>query len=122
MKHLLNWVEIPTSDINRAKKFYSTILGGIEFRDMDMQRTKYALFPVDDKFNCGALVQGEYYKPSSDGISIYLDGGKDMDNILKHVEKAGGEIIMPKTNTGMEAGFVGMFIDSEGNKIGLQHM
>jgi predicted enzyme related to lactoylglutathione lyase len=45
-----------------------------------------------------------------------------MDNILKHVEKAGGEVIMPKTNTGMEAGFVGMFIDSEGNKIGLQHM
>ncbi len=122
MKHLLNWVEIPTTDIKRAKKFYSTILGGIDFKDMEFQGTKYALFPTQDRHNAGTLVQGEYYKPSSDGITIYLDGGKDMDNILKHVEKAGGEVIMPKTNTGMEAGFVGMFIDSEGNKIGLQHM
>lgn len=122
MKHLLNWVEIPTTDIKRAKKFYSTILGGIEFKDMENQGTTYALFPVDDQHNSGALVQGEYHKPSSDGITIYLDGGKDMDNILKHVEKAGGEVIMPKTNTGMEAGFVGMFVDTEGNKIGLQHM
>jgi hypothetical protein len=122
MKHLINWVEIPTTDIKRAKKFYSIILGGIEFQDMDSQGTKYALFPVEDRHNSGALVQGEYHKPASDGITIYLDGGKDMDNILKHVEKAGGEVIMPKTNTGMEAGYVGMFIDSEGNKIGLQHM
>lgn len=122
MKHLLNWVEIPATDIKRAKKFYSAILDGIEFRDMDMQGTKYALFPVDDRHNAGALAQGEYYNPSSNGITIYLDGGKDMDNILKHVEKAGGEVVMPKTNTGMEAGYVGMFIDSEGNKIGLQHM
>ena len=97
-------------------------MGGIEFQDMENNGAVYALFPVEDKFNCGALVQSEYHKPSSGGIAIYLDGGKDMDNILKHIEKAGGEIIMPKTNTGMEAGYVGMFVDSEGNKIGLQHM
>lgn len=122
MKHLINWVEIPAIDIARAKKFYATILGNIEFIDMNANDSKYALFPVDDKFNAGALVQGAYHKPSPDGIVIYFDGGKDMDNILKHVEKAGGQVIMPKTNTGMEAGFVGMFIDTEGNKIGLQHM
>ncbi|MEJ7647077.1 MAG: VOC family protein [Chryseolinea sp.] len=122
MKHLLNWVEIPATDINRAKKFYSAILGGIQFHDMNAKGSKYALFPVDDKHNAGALVQGQYHKPSADGIVVYLDGGNDMDNILKHVEKAGGEVIMPKTNTGMEAGYVGMLIDSEGNRIGLQHM
>lgn len=121
MKHLINWVEIPTVDITRAKKFYKTILDGIEFQDMDMDGTKYALFPVDDKFNCGALVQGEYHKPSADGIVVYFDGGKDMDNILNQVEKAGGQVIMTKTYTGKDAGYVGMFIDTEGNKIGLQH-
>lgn len=122
MKHLINWVEIPATDIDRAKKFYSTILGGIQFQDMEMNETKYAMFPSEDNFNTGALVQGEYNKPSSDGITVYLDGGKDMDIILKRVEKADGEIIMPKTFTGKEAGYVGMFIDSEGNKIGLQHL
>lgn len=122
MKHLINWVEIPVTDLERAEKFYSIVLGGVEFQKMDQNGNKYAIFPSEDQFNTGALVQGEYYKPSSDGISIYLDGGKDMDNILKHIEKAGGEIIMPKTYTGKEAGYVGMFIDSEGNKMGLQHM
>jgi len=121
MKHLINWVEIPVTDIIRAKQFYKTILGGVEFQDMDMNGTKYALFPVEDKFNCGALVQSEYHKPSTDGVTVYFDGGKDMDSILNHVEKTGGQVIMPKTYTGKEAGFVGMFIDSEGNRIGLQH-
>lgn len=122
MKHLINWVEIPVTDLGRAEKFYYTVLGGIGFHNMDQNGNKYAIFPSKDQFNAGALVQGAYYKPSSDGISIYLDGGKDMDSILKHVEKAGGEIIMLKTFTGKEAGYIGMFIDPEGNKIGLQHM
>src|SRR4030095_16331941 len=120
MKHLINWVEIPVTDLKRAKKFYNTVFD-LEFVEMEQNGNKYAIFPSEDKFNSGALVQGEYYKPSSNGISIYLDGGKDMDNILKHVEKAGGQVIMPKTYTGKEVGHVGMFVDSEGNKIGLQH-
>ena len=122
MEHLLNWVEIPVTDLERAKHFYSAIFAGIEFVEMEQNGNKYALFPSKDQFNAGALVQGAYYKPSSDGICIYLDGGKDMDNILKHVENAGGEVIMPKTYTGKEAAYVGMLVDTEGNKIGLQHM
>ena len=121
MKHLINWVEIPANNLSKAKKFYSTIFGGIDFHEMDMEGTKYALFPSEDKFNAGALVQGDYHKPSSDGVVIYLDGGKDMDEILTQVEKAGGEVIMQKTFLGKEAGFIGIFVDSEGNKIGLQH-
>ena len=122
MKHLINWVEIPALDLERAEKFYSTILGGIEFHKMEMNGARYALFPSEDRFNAGALVQSQYHTPSSDGVTIYLDGGDNMDNILQHVEKAGGEIIMPKTYTGKEAGFVAMFSDSEGNKIGIQHL
>lgn len=122
MRHLINWVEIPAIDLKRAMTFYSTILGELKFYEMAMNGVQYALFPSDDKFNCGALAQGDYYKPSPDGVTIYLDGGKDMDNILKHVEEVGGKIIMSKTYTGKEAGYVGMFIDSEGNKIGLQHL
>jgi predicted enzyme related to lactoylglutathione lyase len=122
MEHLLNWVEIPVIDLRRATEFYGTIFSGIEFLEMEQNGNKYVIFPSMDQFNSGALVQWEYYRPSSDGISIYLDCREDMDNILKHVEKAGGEIIMSKTYTGKEAGYVGMFLDTEGNKIGLQHM
>ncbi len=122
MKHLINWVEIPSLNINQAKKFYNEILGGIKFHDMEMEGSKYALFPSEDKFNCGALVQSDYHTPSADGVTIYLDGGKDMDIILNKVEKAGGKVIMAKTYTGSDAGHIGMFLDTDGNKIGLQHV
>ena len=122
MKHLINWAEIPAKDFERAKEFYTTILGGITFHEMPMGDARYALFPSEDKFNTGAIVQSPYHIPSSDGIVIYFDGGKDMNIILNKVENAGGEVIMPKTFMGQEAGYAGVFIDSEGNKIGLQHL
>jgi predicted enzyme related to lactoylglutathione lyase len=122
MKHLVNWVEIPTTNLERAKKFYNTILDGVQFTDMNIGDIDYALFPAEDKFNCGALVQGGYYRPHPAGVVIYLDGGEDMSHILDKVRAAGGELITPKTYVNGHAGFIGIFIDSEGNKIGLQHL
>lgn len=121
MKHLINWIEIPVTDMKRAIGFYFKILG-ITFNEMEIGTIKYALFPTDDRFNCGALVQGEYYKPSADGVTIYLDGGNGLDNILSKVKTAGGNVIMEKTFLSAEAGNIGLFIDSEGNRIGLQNM
>jgi uncharacterized protein len=121
MKHLINWIEIPVSDMKRAVAFYLKILG-VKFNEMELGPVKYALFPSDDKFNCGALAQGDYYKPSPDGVVIYLDGGKDLNDILSRVNSAGGNVIMEKTFLSKEAGHIGLFIDSEGNRIGLQNM
>ena len=46
--------------------------------------------------------------------NITLIGISDIpDNILKHVEKAGDEVVMLKTNTGMEAGYIGMFMTAK---------
>ena len=121
MKHLINWVEIPVTDMKRAIGFYSQIFE-IEFIEMEIGVVKYALFPTDDKYNCGALAQGDYYKPSADGVTIYLDGGNDLDVILSKVKTACGNVIMGKTLLSNEAGYIGLFIDSEGNRIGLQNM
>jgi predicted enzyme related to lactoylglutathione lyase len=121
MKHLINWLEIPVTDMKRAMEFYSKILG-IKFIEMEIGPVKYALFPSDDRFNCGTLAQGEYYKPSTNGITIYFDGGDDLDNILSKVEASGGKVVMEKTFLSAEAGNIGLFIDSEGNRIGLQNM
>jgi uncharacterized protein len=121
MKHLINWIEIPALDIDRAVKFYNDAFGGIAFHKMEMGGSQYALFPTEDRFNSGAIVQGEFHKPSADGVVIYLDGGNDLSTILARIPKAGGLVIMEKTYLGPEAGYAGMFIDSEGNKIGLQH-
>lgn len=121
MKHLINWVEIPVADIGRATTFYSAIFKALKFCQMEMNGLQYALFPTEDTYNSGALVEGADYKPAASGILIYLDGGKDLNEILHRVDAAGGQVLMEKTFLGEGAGYVGMFKDIDGNRIGLQH-
>lgn len=121
MKHLTNWIEIPVTDMKRAVSFYEQILG-IELYEMIIGTMTYAIFPSEDKFNCGALVLGKYYKPSADGVTIYLNGMDDLNKILEKVTAAGGTVISEKMYLSKEAGYIGIFTDSEGNKIGLQNL
>ena len=116
MENLISWFEIPVNDMARAKKFYSDILG-IEITEQDMFGTLMGFFPFDDKSVSGALVKGDDYIPSSNGVLVYLNGGKDLNDILNKVTAAGGNVIMPKTLITEEYGYLGMFIDSEGNKL-----
>ncbi len=119
MTHLSNWVEIPARDLNRAAAFYAKVLGE-ELQPMELGGTRYALFPSKDRFNCGAVAQGEGYEPGTQGPLVYLDGGTDLDAKIARVTAAGGTIILPKTYLGPEAGHIALFLDTEGNRIGLQ--
>jgi predicted enzyme related to lactoylglutathione lyase len=121
MKHLINWVEIPVTDMDRACRFYGTIMG-VELPRMEKGGSLYALFPTEDHFNAGALVKGPDRAPGTNGTLIYLDGSPDLADILKKVARAGGRVLMEKTWLSKEAGYTGRFRDSEGNSVGLQHM
>jgi len=116
MASVVNWFEIPAADLNRAVKFYTQILGK-EFQQMEMMGFKMAFFPMEGEGVGGALVQGEGYKPTQEGIVVYLNGGEDLSIPLSKVEKAGGKILMPKTKITDEIGYMGFFFDSEGNKV-----
>lgn len=72
-------------NMTRAVKFYSAILGGVTLKELELGPVRYALFPSDDKYNCGALAQGDYYTSSADGIIIYLDGGRDLNQTFWRV-------------------------------------
>jgi len=65
------------------------------------------------------IVKGEGYTPSADGVTIYLNGGDNLQFILDKVEENGGEIIVPKTAHADESGYFAIFLDTEGNKLGL---
>lgn len=119
MDHLINWIEIPVSDLVRARRFYEAVLG-VELIPTSLPGFEYALFPAKSVANSGALVCGEGYVPSPAGPVLYLDAQGRIDEILSRVTAAGGRIAAHKRLLSPEAGEVASFIDSEGNRIGLQ--
>lgn len=120
LQHAVNWMEIPVTNFERAKKFYSSIYD-YEMPEMQMgpNRMGFLLFDQQNGGIGGAIVQGPDYKPSTDGVKVYLNAGSSMETILSRVEKAGGKIILNKTEVAPEYGFYGSFQDTEGNIISL---
>ncbi len=120
--HAISWFEIPAADLERAQKFYETIFG-VQLIPMELPDFQMRMFPIEDPQNGigGALIKaGDFYKPSTtDGVLIYLNGNPDVQQVLDKVEAAGGSIAVPKTEISPEYGFMGVFIDTEGNRIGL---
>jgi len=116
MENLINWFEIPATDFSRAVTFYKTILG-LYIKETEIFGTKMGFFPMDGKNVSGAIVQGEDYKPSTNGVVAYLNGGKDLQTVLDKVENNNGKVIVSKTQISPEMGYFGMFIDTEGNKM-----
>ncbi len=54
---------------------------------------------------------------------MFLNGGADLSVVLGRVEGSGGKVLMPKTKIPMaDAGYMAMFVDSEGNAVGLHSM
>ena len=122
MQNAISWFEIPTTDINRAQKFYETIFG-ISMIPVEMPNIKMRMFPLDDMMTQvgGALVDsGGFHKTSvTDGPLIYLNANPDVQNVLDKVETAGGKIMVPKTEISPEYGNMAVFIDTEGNRVAL---
>ncbi|MEB2781304.1 VOC family protein [Algoriphagus sp. C2-6-M1] len=118
MKNAINWFEIPAKNFERAKLFYETVLDAkMESMSMEEMGMTMAFFPADWENGVGGgIAFGPGLEPSTTGSLVYLNGGDDLSIPLSRVEVAGGEIIIPKTSLG-EHGFMGQFIDSEGNKV-----
>ena len=120
-KNAISWFEIPATDLDRAQKFYETIFD-TTLAAMDFPNIRMRLFQLRDNTGVGGAVvdSGGFHKPSlSEGPLIYLNGDPDLQNVLEKVESAGGKIVVPKTAISPEYGFIGIFIDTEGNRIGL---
>lgn len=118
MKSHISIFEIPATEITRAVDFYQAILN-IPIEKMDMSEMQMGIFPYDNQMVTGVIIKGEDYQPSAYGVTIYLNGGDNLQVILDKVEINGGKIIVPKTLHADESGYFGIFLDSEGNKIGL---
>ncbi len=121
MENLVNWIEIPALDFDRAVKFYSTILG-VTITANEFMGTQMGFFPSDGTNVSGAIVHGMNYAPANGGVLVYLNGGTDLSVPLAKVEAAGGKIIMPKTQISDDMGYFAVFNDSEGNIMAFHSM
>ena len=118
MQHTINWFEIPTTDLDRASRFYEAVLGATVKREhFDGTGMQMAVFQGDEASVRGALIVDERRKPAADGALVYLHA-RDLDASLARIEKAGGNVVMPKTDIG-PPGFIALVRDTEGNVVGL---
>jgi len=121
-KNAISWFEIPTTDIERAQAFYETIFN-IKLAPFETDNFKMRMFPIDDPKTGigGALSYAEgFYNPSAtDGPLVYLNANPDVQIVLDRIEKAGGKVVVPKTQISADYGHMAVFIDSEGNRIAL---
>jgi hypothetical protein len=111
--------------MQRAKEFYETILD-INLIDAkgEKENEEMVLFPRLSEgamgrsdMVSGNLIKSDRLHPAGDGLMIYLNANPSIDKVIERIEEGGGKIILPKTKN--PAGFVSIFMDTEGNKIGI---
>jgi predicted enzyme related to lactoylglutathione lyase len=118
MKNLISIVEIPTIEFPRAVTFYQTILN-TSIEEINMDGILMGLFPSDGETVSVTLINSGQYKTSMDGPVVYFNAGNDLQIVLDKIKANGGKIVIPKTEISPEIGFYAMFMDTEGNKLGL---
>lgn len=115
MKTLANWIEIPATDINRAKEFYSDLLK-IEMDLHDWGEEKMAFFPNRE----GAISVSPNFNPSADGPLVYFNCDGKIDECVARAEKLNATIVREITKIEADdAGSFALILDSEGNRVGL---
>jgi predicted enzyme related to lactoylglutathione lyase len=120
--NIVGWFEIPVTNMDRAIKFYETVMN-IKLSRNRMGPLDMAWFPwvEEGKGASGSLVSHpDHYKPSKDGTLVYLTTQTgDLNDELSRVEKSGGKVIQPKTLIAEGYGYMAIFIDTEGNRMAL---
>jgi predicted enzyme related to lactoylglutathione lyase len=118
----LCWADIPVTNLDRAIKFYSAVLGE-EVRKMSEQGLDYGLLPHEEQNASGCLCvrsdsAGNENKPSQTGPLIYLSVEGRLDHAVKAVKSNGGKVLEEKQQIGPH-GFRAVIIDSEDNRLAL---
>ena len=116
---MVKWFEIPALNLERAKQFYEEVFS-IEMPEIEMPGgLKMVMFPGEDAPSGAICYHPEFYKPSKEGVTVYLNADAGMEDILKRIETGGGKIEVNKTLISKENGYMAVFEDTEGNRIAL---
>ena len=120
--NMVAWFEVPVTDMDRAIRFYETVFK-VTITKQVLDEIVMGWFPFAESGNGapGSLVYNkEFYTPSKEGSLLYFSSqAGDLSIELSRVAAAGGEVVQEKIKISNEIGFMGVFIDSEGNRVAL---
>ena len=115
----ISWFEIPVDDLERATKFYATVLDR-ELRIETIAGETLTCFGSGDDGAGGALISEAGRKSSEHGARVYLPT-EDITAALNRAREADGQVVLEKTSIAPN-GFIGLLRDLDGNVIGLHAM
>ena len=121
MAHQVVWFDIPCKDLDRAIRFYSSVLG------YEVQKQNHGDFSIgllthdhNDVGGCLAPADADS-QPSEKGPLLYLNCEGRLDQAVSAAEGGGGKVLTPKHAIG-PYGFRAIVLDSEGNRVALHSM
>ncbi len=117
MANQIVWCDIPVLDLDRAVKFYSTVLGQ-SVKKQEFPGMTIGILPHNDGEVGACLFTSDEEKPSEKGAMIYLNANGRLDDAIAAVASNGGKVVKPKHSIG-PFGFRAVVIDSEGNRVAL---
>jgi len=120
-RHQVVWFDIPVRDLDRARRFYSAVLGTELKKEQSGPGVAIAVLPHAEGSIGGCLVQNMDAKPSETGPLLYLNTHGRLDEALNAVEKHGGTVLSARHSIA-PFGFRAIVLDSEGNRIALHSM
>lgn len=120
-KNPVGWFEIYVQDMDRARKFYESVLQ-LKLEKLDSPGLEMWSFPMamDGYGASGALVKMEGFPAGGKSTLVYFSC-TDCADEAGRVVKSGGRIQREKMSIG-QYGFIALAIDTEGNMFGLHSM
>lgn len=114
----VGWFDIHVFNFERAKNFYEKVFN-VKLVDLPIEWGKQAVFPFSPESPSisGALVEKKDMQPNANNTVVYFET-EDCIAEESRIEEAGGKVVQSKMHIG-EFGYVAIFIDSEGNTVGL---
>lgn len=116
-ENALVWAEIPTTDMDRAMKYYSAVTGA----DLTLDESgpnPTATFPVDAD---GPAASGHIYPgtpaPRGTGPTVHLAVKGGLEQTLGRVAEAGGQVLSEPIT--IPAGRFAYTLDPDGNSVGM---
>ncbi|HPT51442.1 MAG TPA: VOC family protein [Accumulibacter sp.] len=121
MQNVIDWFEIPVSDLPRAQAFYEAVLQTSLVRENHAgPEIRMAVFSGEEAAVKGALMSGHpALQPGARGTLVYLHADASLDAVLQRVVAAGGQVAMSKVALPEGLGVIAHMLDVDDNLVGL---